>query len=429
MSGSPCPRSEDLRSLTLRLAARVDTYVERTEALDAPLPSFNEPFPDPVKDDAAQNAKIDIVRTCEKIMAHALGPMEWGMYQNMAFVDVACMGAMLELGIPEMVAPGLEPTALDEIVGKTKADKDVLKRIMRVCTQKLYFEEVAPEKFRHNGPSLTLLAPPINALVRHCCDDGLKSAAQFTDVLRETGFRGSDDPAKSAFSRAFGTEKGMFDYFYNDDLERGQRFGLAMAGSEVIKALTEDVFPFHTLPPRTKIVDVGGGRGQVSIRIAEKMPDMTFVVQDNEDILKAGQDEGVPDDVKDRIEWMPHSFFQEQPVKGADVYLFRFILHDHPDSNCVKIISRTVEAMDPERSRILIDDAVLPNLLGQDSLRIFNLLDIYMMMILNAKERTEPQWRELFGKASERLVVEKIWREPGTGLQGGTVLELRLRKE
>lgn len=38
---------------------------------------------------------------------------------------------------------------------------------MRVCTQRLFFEEVAPEQFAHNAASLTLLAPPINALVSH----------------------------------------------------------------------------------------------------------------------------------------------------------------------------------------------------------------------------------------------------------------------
>lgn len=123
----------------------------------------------------------------------------------------------------------------------------------------------------------------------------------------------------------------MFDYFYNDDFERGARFGLGMAGSEVIKALTEDVYPFEQLPSQAQVVDLGGGRGQVSVRIASKYPEMKFVVQDDEAILEAGQAEGVPENVKDRITWMPHNFFDKQPVKGADVYLFRFILHDHPD--------------------------------------------------------------------------------------------------
>jgi sterigmatocystin 8-O-methyltransferase len=32
--------------------------------------------------------------------------------------------------------------------------------------------------------------------------------------------------------------------------------------------------------------------------------------------------------------------------------------------------------MDPEKSRILIDDAVVPDSLGQESLRFFNILDM-----------------------------------------------------
>jgi sterigmatocystin 8-O-methyltransferase len=50
-----------------------------------------------------------------------------------------------------------------------------------------------------------------------------------------------------------------------------------------------------------------------------------------------------------------------------------------------------------------------------------------MMMILNAKERTESQWRELISLVNEKLVVEKIWKEKGGGAQAGAVLELRLR--
>jgi sterigmatocystin 8-O-methyltransferase len=82
--------------------------------------------------------------------------------------------------------------------------------------------------------------------------------------------------------------------------------------------------------------------------------------------------------------------------------------------------------MDPAKSRILIDDAVVPELLGPESLRFFNLLDIYMLMILNAKERTEKQWAGLLRAVDPRLVLEKIWREPNAGLQGGAVLEARL---
>ncbi len=96
-------------------------------------------------------------------------------------------------------------------------------------------------------------------------------------------------------------------------------------------------------------------------------------------------------------------------------------------SACVTILRQVVEAMDPAKSRILIDDAVVPGFLGPESLRIFNLLDMYMLGNLNGKERTARQWRELFNATDERLVIDKIWEEKNGGHQGGRVIELRLK--
>src|SRR5438034_2571318 len=80
------------------------------------------------------------------------------------------------------------------------------------------------------------------------CDDGLQSAGNLAKVLRKTNFQGSEDPAECAFSSAFGSklfliseylncqvprqlyicqfanqlmfsaQKGLFDYFYNEDV-------------------------------------------------------------------------------------------------------------------------------------------------------------------------------------------------------------------
>ena len=162
----------------------------------------------------------------------------------------------------------------------------------------------------------------------------------------------SDNSGECAFSSAFGSEfirstirssqianigrdeadKGLFEYYFTDDGPRSQRFALAMAGKEVIKTLTEDIYPFESLPHDAKVVDVGGGRGHASVRIAEKVPGIELIVQDDEAIVRAGQNEGVPAEVKDRIQFMPYDFYNVQPVKGADVYLLRFVLHDHPDA-------------------------------------------------------------------------------------------------
>lgn len=83
--------------------------------------------------------------------------------------------------------------------------------------------------------------------------------------------------------------------------------------------------------------------------------------------------------------------------------------------------------MDPKKSRILIDDAVVPNSLGQDSLRFYNFLDIHMLTILNAKERTKSQWEQLVNATDERLIIERIWEGRVAGPQCGRVIELKLR--
>ena len=118
-----------------------------------------------------------------------------------------------------------------------------------------------------------------------------------------------------------------------------------------------------------------------------------------------------------------------------DTHLYP-ILQEAPNANavtifsaCVTILQHVVEAMDPTKSRILIDDAIVPNFLGPESLRIFNLLDMYMLANLNGKERTEKQWRELFKATDERLVVKNIWEEKNGGHQGGRVIELCLKSQ
>lgn len=56
---------------------------------------------------------------------------------------------------------------------------------------------------------------------------------------------------------------------------------------------------------------------------------------------------------------MAHDFFTPQPVKYADVYLLRFILHDYPDRYAVKILENLVPAL-KDGARLIVMDGVLP---------------------------------------------------------------------
>lgn len=56
---------------------------------------------------------------------------------------------------------------------------------------------------------------------------------------------------------------------------------------------------------------------------------------------------------------MAHDFFTEQPVKGADVFLLRCILHDWSDKYAIKILRALVPALKPD-VRIIVNEAVVP---------------------------------------------------------------------
>lgn len=100
-------------------------------------------------------------------------------------------------------------------------------------------------------------------------------------------------------------------------------------------------------------------------------------------------------------------------IVDAHTYFFRHIFHDWPDTACGQILQHTVAAMRRGHSRIVIVDAVLPNVgvaLGQV------LLDINMMAV-GGTERTERQWRVLLEGAGLDVVGFRS-PLPGDGSDG-----------
>ena len=67
----------------------------------------------------------------------------------------------------------------------------------------------------------------------------------------------------------------------------------------------------------------------------------------------------LPPELSNRVEFMPHDFFTEEPVKGADVYLFRWIFHNWSDEYCIKILRSLTPALN-NGAMIVINDNVLP---------------------------------------------------------------------
>jgi hypothetical protein len=69
--------------------------------------------------------------------------------------------------------------------------------------------------------------------------------------------------------------------------------------------------------------------GSASLDLSKLYPELRFVVQDRAETLAGAKDiwnAQNPDALKGRVTFMPHDFFQVNPVKGADIYLLRLVL-------------------------------------------------------------------------------------------------------
>ena len=106
------------------------------------------------------------------------------------------------------------------------------------------------------------------------------------------------------------------------------------------------------------VVDVGGGLGHVSRALVDHNPTVKCIVEDLPDVVVQGQ-EGLPADLRGRIRFQAHDFFQEQPVKGADVYLLRLVLHDWSDKYSQMIIKALIPALKPG-AKVVINERVIP---------------------------------------------------------------------
>ena len=131
--------------------------------------------------------------------------------------------------------------------------------------------------------------------------------------------------------------------------KRAKRFGGAMRafaklGGWDLKYLIQGYDWTWLDKPEAVFVDIGGGHGAVACAIAIATKHVRFVVQDLVGTIKDGQ-KVLPGELKERVSFAEHDFFTEQPIKGAAVYFFRWILHDWSDENALRILQNLIPAM------------------------------------------------------------------------------------
>ncbi|KZV65080.1 S-adenosyl-L-methionine-dependent methyltransferase [Peniophora sp. CONT] len=400
-----------------------------------------------------------------QLLAVLGGPMNTLIRAAMSGPVVSSLNAVSEANVAEALREAGPQGAHAKDLAKARGvDAGKLARIMRLLALNHIFVEKAPDVFAHNtasalldtGKSVEALRQSpgtkhndtlgIAAIIELCTGEQLKALSYLPDVLLDPKRTSSGEVNETAFNAAFKTTISAWDYFELPEnsaalarMTKGMEAGKRIAPPDAILR----GYGWEKLPEGAIVVDVGGGVGTQSKKIAAKCPGLKFVVQDREPVVKAAEQfwADIPDAVPSgRVilqgtsagtstasfvtdsKSPAHDFFTPQPQKNARVFILGAVLHDWSDDYALKILKPLREAATPETELVVVDSLLqyladdsnvadipgserekppAPLLPALDTMSYAG--DIMMLSMFNGTERTISQFRDLLAKAGWRV--------------------------
>ncbi len=290
------------------------------------------------------------------------------------------------LGVADVLADG--PRTGADVAAAVGADSDRLTRMLRG----LVIDGVLAED-SHGRFELTA----VGACLRDAVPGSLRGQVIARgDVYWEAaaGMLRSATDGGTAFEHVHGEP--FFEHLATDP-ERAAAFQASMAARAQREA--DDVVAAYDFAGLRSLVDVGGGSGVLLQAILEADGGVRGVLLDRAEAVQRATQRFSAAGLGDRAECRVGDFFDAVPG-GADAYLLSRVIHDWDDAGARGILDRCREAVTPE-SRLLVVDAILPPRAhdGPEAIR----MDVHMLMLFGARERTEEEFRGLFAQAGFAL--------------------------
>ncbi|KAI1387569.1 S-adenosyl-L-methionine-dependent methyltransferase [Hypoxylon trugodes] len=388
-------RIVELSSLIAKETAVIDGFLTRNQL---PTPSLDayalKSIPIPEEATEIHTARRALIEACSELKALMTGPKDLLKFDWTAFVSVK---AALRFKLDRSFAVG-DSTTFEDMAEFSGLNVRNVRRIVRhAILNHYFFQEAQPNVITHSGLTAVLAEDEVarNSLIVEL-DEFWPAGVKLADALEK--WPNSEEDNETGFSLANNSNKGMYEILAENPA-RQERFALYFANPDKTADGIFDNYPWTNV---SSMVDIGGSLGSVAIGIAQRFPNVKCVVQDLPNTI-AEAESRLPVELRDRVTFMAHDFFTEQPV-SADVYFFRSIFHNWADKYCIRILENLVPALKPG-AKVVIHERMLPgleSLTTMDARRAIN-TDIGMQQLLNAQQREMHEWPELFRKADSRF--------------------------
>ncbi|KAF5667303.1 O-methyltransferase [Fusarium heterosporum] len=396
-----------LSKTVLEAASAIVHYLQNTNQEE---PSFNQNSSVIRGDDDLEATRVLLNEAANDLLHLVNGPINQFRWLLMSHYDLAAYQAALQFCFFRHV-PLNGKIGLSELAHKAGIDQDRCGRVVRHLTTHHVFNEVEPDVFEHTSSS-ALLAKDSNmeALLLMQFDEMFKAATATSTSMKDAPFETNSNTC------GFATYHGMSAYsWYTEHPDKALNFAKAMAALTKMDrpiSTLRDEFAWDKLGRFGRIVDVGGGSGHVSIYLATHYSDLNFVVQESNSAAIAEGHAKLTPDIAERVKFMQHDFFTEQPITDASAFFLRHCLHNWNDEDCIRIIRALVPALERCKpgARVLINEEVLPerNEVSKYEENLLRQCDMCMMVIAGSKQRTAKEFEKLLIEADSRFEVVKI---------------------
>ena len=251
-----------------------------------------------------------------------------------------------------------------ELAAAVNLPEPLVFRFVRAGMASNIFDETPSGEIRHTALSrLIATSPGFADTVGLEVEELAPAGSVYVNALEKWGVKGLQEPSKTAFALQNGVEMPIFACLAQNP-ERVRRFGGAM------KFWTTDdgwdlrhiaaAYDWTELDkPGARVVDVGGGEGQVSAYIAQRTKSIMFLVQDRPQVIDMAKKEQLPEGIINRINFEAHDFMTPQTLQEKpDAFILRWILHDWPEAYGIKILRGLIPALKPG-AKVLIYEYVI----------------------------------------------------------------------
>ena len=302
-----------------------------------------------------------------------------------AFQDSMAIHVVATLGIADLLRDG--PRSVADLASATGSDELALFRLLRALASTGIFAEGPDGRFRQS---------PLSELLRTDAPGSVRAWAMYVGrpyTWTTWGhFADSVKSGRPVFPDLFGTD--LWTY-RSTRPEENAIFDAAMTGiSAAAAAAVAGGYDFSQL---SRLVDVGGGRGELLAAILAANPDLRGVPFDQPHVVADAGELLQEAGVAERCEVVGGSFFEAVPP-GADAYLLKSVLHDWDDPEAIAILRRCRAAIPPS-GRLLVVERVVRPANEPDGTK---LLDLHMLVMLGGRERTAAENAALLDQAGFR---------------------------